>query len=183
MKVKNKNNASKKTKAAIQESFAYLLEEKNEIKNITVTELARRANITRAAFYTHYNNIYDVAKEMQEEAMNILKEQTKNTSSIEDVDHYFDSLFAYLEQNQEIYSMMLKSDDPLIFINRLEKIITKELYEALKNYPIEHLKLSVSFFTNGCSQLIIQYFRKEIDCSLEEINTYIKNLFKTFFII
>lgn len=34
MKVQNKNHSSLKTKMKIQESFAMLLQEKNEIKNI-----------------------------------------------------------------------------------------------------------------------------------------------------
>ena len=75
MKVQNKNHSSLKTKMKIQESFAMLLQEKNEIKNISVTELSKRADITRSAFYTHYSSIYDVAKELEEEA---LKEYKRN---------------------------------------------------------------------------------------------------------
>lgn len=181
MKVQNKNHASKKTKMKIQESFASLLQEKNEIKNISVTELSKRADITRSAFYTHYSSIYDVAKEIQNDALEKLDEM-KNQHPIEDIDYYFDHIFNYLKENERIYTMMLKSNDPLIFVSKLESIINKKLYEALKNKPIANLSLNITFFTNGCINLIIKYFRKEMPTTLEEINTYVKHLFKTFFI-
>ena len=78
--------------------------------------------------------------------------------------------------------MMLKSNDPLLFVSKLEKSINKKLYDALKNKPLANLNLNITFFTNGCINLIIKYFRKEIKNSLEEIDDYIKHLFKTFFI-
>jgi AcrR family transcriptional regulator len=181
MKVQNKNHSSLKTKMKIQESFAMLLQEKNEIKNISVTELSKRADITRSAFYTHYSSIYDVAKELEEEALEKLNE-IKSKHSIEDIDYYFDHIFNYLKENERIYTMMLKSNDPLLFVSKLEKSINKKLYDALKNKPIANLNLNITFFTNGCINLIIKYFRKEIKNSLEEIDDYIKHLFKTFFI-
>ncbi len=181
MKVQNKNHSSLKTKMKIQESFAMLLQEKNEIKNISVTELSKRADITRSAFYTHYSSIYDVAKELEEEALEKLNE-IKSKHSIEDIDYYFDHIFNYLKENERIYTMMLKSNDPLLFVSKLEKSINKKLYDALKNKPLANLNLNITFFTNGCINLIIKYFRKEIKNSLEEIDDYIKHLFKTFFI-
>ena len=181
MKVQNKNHSSKKTTAKIQENFAALLQEKNEIKNITVTELAKRAGITRSSFYTHYTSVYDVAKELQEDALETLNELEKN-HLIEDIDYYFDHVFTYLKENEKIYRMILKSNDPLLFISKLENIMNKKLYNALKNKPIANLNLHISFFTNGCITLIIKYFRKEINCSLDELNSYAKQLFQTFFI-
>ncbi len=181
MKVQNKNHSSLKTKMKIQESFAMLLQEKNEIKNISVTELSKQADITRSTFYTHYSSIYDVAKELEEEALEKLNE-IKSKHAIEDIDYYFDHIFNYLKENEHIYTMMLKSNAPLLFVSKLEKSINKKLYDALKNKPIANLNLNITFFTNGCINLIIKYFRKEIKNSLEEIDDYIKHLFKTFFI-
>ena len=72
MKVKNLNASSKKTKNLIKETFAILMNEKKELNNITVTELVNKANITRSTFYTHYDNIYDVAKDFQNETLELL---------------------------------------------------------------------------------------------------------------
>ena len=42
-----------------------LINRYKEIKNITVTELVKRANITRGSFYSHYDSIFDVAGEIE----------------------------------------------------------------------------------------------------------------------
>lgn len=48
----------KKTRNLIKKKFAELMNEKKELNKITVTELVKRAGITRSTFYTHYDDIY-----------------------------------------------------------------------------------------------------------------------------
>ena len=63
VKVKVINSSSKKTREAIKKAFAEEIEIKKELKKVTITELVKKAGITRGTFYTHYDNIYDVAKD------------------------------------------------------------------------------------------------------------------------
>ena len=67
MKVKNLNNSSKKTKNLIKDTFAVMLAEKKELSKINVSELVKRANINRSTFYAHYDDIYGVAEEYENE--------------------------------------------------------------------------------------------------------------------
>ncbi len=67
MKAKNLNNSSKKTRNLIKNTFAEMLSEKKEINKISVTELVKRADINRGTFYTHYNDIYEVAEDFSNE--------------------------------------------------------------------------------------------------------------------
>lgn len=183
MKVKNLNNSSKKTKQLIKENFALLLKEKKKLKNITVTELVKRANITRSTFYTHYDSIYDVADDFQEEALDLLDISTRKFQFLEDIDYYFDYVFEFLKENEYIYTLILSSNEPLLFTNRLTKIMNKKLYNILENYNISDLELNITFFLNGCIILIIKHFRRELSNSLDEINEYCKKLFKRLFFL
>ena len=65
MKIQGLNSSSKKTRKLIKKAFAELIHEKKELSKITVTELVKRADITRSTFYTHYDDIYDVANDYQ----------------------------------------------------------------------------------------------------------------------
>lgn len=65
MKVQFLNSSSLKTRELIKKAFAELLNEKKHLDKVTVTELVKKANITRSTFYTHYDNIYDVAQDYQ----------------------------------------------------------------------------------------------------------------------
>lgn len=181
MKVKNINSSSRKTTKAIKEAFAELLQEKKELSNITVTELVSHADITRSSFYTHFDSIYDVAQELQNETLDVLINNITEVQSLKDFDNYIDLIFDYLNENEKIYRMMLASNDPLFFISKLNKHINKYLMNFLKNANHEDLILNITFFTDGCTYLLIKYFRNEIDNSLEEINNYIKNLFRKIF--
>lgn len=182
VKVKNINSSSRRTDMAIKEAFAKLLQEKKELNNITVTELVKRASITRASFYTHYDSIYDVAQELQNETLEILFKDIDNIQSINDFDNYIDMIFDYLKKNEKIYFMMLSSNDPLFFANKLNKLINRHIYEVLKNKTRENLILKITFYTDGCMNLLIKYFRKEINYSLDDLNKFFKDLFRELFI-
>ena len=53
-----------KTKNAIFKAFVELLNEK-DINQITITDVAKRANINRKTFYNYYSDINDVMEEIQ----------------------------------------------------------------------------------------------------------------------
>lgn len=180
MKLKGINNSSKKTINIIKNSFAELLEEKKEISNITVTELVKRANITRGAFYSHYDNIYDVAQEMENELQEIAFSNLKKITSFDDVNYYLDSIFDYLITNEELYKKLLKSNDPILFMNRLYK----KFFIALKstfNSSDKNIDINLQFYTNGAIVLLIKYFREESELSLLEIKEYLKKVFLKLF--
>ena len=166
------NNSSKKTKALIKKSFAELLEEKREIKNITVKELVEKVNLTRGAFYSHYDNIYELAAEIQDELIDKVFNNNIILDTQEEINNYIDSLFLFLKDNEKLYSNLLLSDDPLIFMSRLKKQIWRTLEKNLSNRN----HLDILLFTNGAIDIIILYFRGEINDSLDNICEYMKKI-------
>ena len=67
MKVQNLNKSSQKTRKLIKTVFAEMLSEKHELGKITVSELVKRADINRGTFYSHYDDIYAVAEDYENE--------------------------------------------------------------------------------------------------------------------
>lgn len=173
MKLQEINNSSKKTKKIIKEVFAELLEENKKINNITVTELTKRANISRGAFYTHYDSIFDVIQEMEDEIQEIAFSGLKKVSSYED---YIDFIFDYLKSKEELYNKLLQSNDSILFINRFSKKFFNVLKETM-HIDDKYIDLKINFYTEGAAILIIKYFRKEIDFSLDEIKNYLKEVY------
>ena len=180
MKLKGVNSSSIKTKKKIKEEFANLVYEKQELSKITVSELVKRVDITRGAFYSHYDNIYDVAKEFQNDALNMLE---VGISSYEEVLIFFDLITEHLKFNDTLYSVILKCDEPLIFMDRLTKITIEKLTMFLKqNYSYQNIDFNIQVFTYGIVRLYIKYFRNETNYSLDDINSNIKLLFQKMFI-
>ena len=181
MKLKGVNSSSLKTKKKIKEEFASLVYEKQELSKITVSELVKRVDITRGAFYTHYDNIYDVAKEFQTDALSMLDVKI---NSYDDLLAFFDLITEHLKFNNTLYSAILKCDEPLIFMDRLTKLTIEKLTLFLKeNNSYQNLNFDISIFTYGIVQLYIKYFRNETNYSLDEINNNIKILLQKMFIV
>ena len=179
MKLKGTNSSSIKTKKKIKEEFANLVYEKQELSKITVSELVKRIDITRGAFYSHYDNIYDVAKEFQDDALDMLN---VNINNYDEILTFFDLITEHLKFNDTLYSAILKCDEPLIFMDRLTKVTIEKLTIFLKNNSFyKNLEFDISIFTYGIVQLYIKYFRKETNYSLDEINNNIKILFQKMF--
>lgn len=163
MKVKNLNKSSYKTRKLIKNTFAELLKEKKELNKITVSELSKRADINRSTFYTHYDDIYDVAEDFETEMISVLLYDEKVLSSLNDIYAHFDSVISYLKKNEKIYKMLLASNDTLMILERLNYLIRTNLYKSLVNdYDVldkSSLKYYVSFYTDGTINQILKYFR------------------------
>lgn len=51
---------SVRSKELIRSALITLLEKKQDITNITVSDIVKTANINRGTFYNHYNNLIKV---------------------------------------------------------------------------------------------------------------------------
>ena len=58
----------KYTKMVIKESFINLLEKK-DLSRITVKEICEDADINRATFYSHYTDVYDLLRKIENELL------------------------------------------------------------------------------------------------------------------
>ena len=125
MKAKNLNNSSKKTRNLIKNTFAEMLSEKKEINKISVTELVKRADINRGTFYTHYNDIYEVAEDFSNELIDKFF-SNDILFDIKNVDQFIETFFKYLQTNDKTYKLLCKSDDSFFFLNKYVKIISNK---------------------------------------------------------
>ncbi len=178
MKVQCLNSSAIKTRNIIKKTFAQLLSEKKQLDKVTVTELVKRADITRSTFYTHYDNIYQVGEEYQLQTIELLCNEDLILHNKKDILEYFDNIFICLKENEELYQLLLNADISVSFLEKLKNIASKKIEQALKNiYNDKYLNLDVSFLMNGSMLEILKYFRKESPYTLEEIALNIKKYF------
>lgn len=173
--IEPKYSSSKRTDAAIRQAFADLVAEYKSIDKVTVKELAERAHITRGTFYTHYSNIYEVASDLDKDLMSALFDNTDNIKSLEDIKAHFRKIFIFLRKNERLYRQLLSSDMPMNFVHRIDNMIRDRLFNLVHEFgkvtPKE--ELDTSFFVDGCTYMILRYFRSETKMTLEDIEWYI----------
>ena len=183
MKVKNLNNSSLKTKKLIKDAFVQLLSEKKEIRKITVSELVQRANISRATFYSHFDDIYGVIEEFEEELVDKFFTNAKLLAT-DDYEKFFDALFSYMEENDNNYRMMAKSNDVLLLANRLSSLACNKLFEIItsdkkiknKNF----VELDIKIFLNGTFVEYVKFCRGHSEVTPKDLKNYSLEWYKRF---
>lgn len=160
----------------IQEAFAELLSEYGSMKNITVSELAERADITRGTFYNYYNNLYEVGAELQGEIEEQLFSNSGQFADFNSVEGYIDEAFDFLKQQEPIYSELLSSKEGRGFLNKLENEISQRVLEVMHHNKIDDkdTELELLFLTNGTMALLRKYYLGETDLSLDQIKEFLK---------
>ncbi|MCQ2571255.1 MAG: TetR/AcrR family transcriptional regulator [Candidatus Saccharibacteria bacterium] len=170
------SRATAKKRRKIQEAFAELVAERGSMQNVTVTDLAERAEITRGTFYNYYDNIHQIAAELQSEIEKQLFSPYDNLDSLEAIEAYIDDVFEFFKSQEDIYSELLTSASSAEFLNQLEDSICERVFAVLHKYGItdKTVETELLFTTHGALSIVRKYYRDEIDLSLDDIRDYLK---------
>ncbi len=167
----------------IQEAFAELLSKYGSMRNITVSELAEHADITRGTFYNYYNNLAEVATEIEGEIENQLFSNYGDLTEISSIEEYIDDIFVFLERQEPIYSELLSSCDTHGFLTQLENEISKHVLEVMKINGVtsEQAKLELLFLVNGTMALLRKYYLQETNMTLDQMKDFLKQKLRWLF--
>lgn len=183
MKVRNLNNSSVKTRRIIKNTFIQMLDEKREIGKISVSELTERAEISRATFYAHFDDIYSVAEEFETELIDKFFTNAKLLAT-DDYDKFFEALFSFLKENDGNYKMMCKTNDVLFSAKRLTTLGINKLLELINNDPKikdrSFIELDISVFLEGLICEYVKYCRSLSAVTPDDLYDYSKAWYKKF---
>ena len=169
------NRNVRKSKKAIQKAFAELLSEKNDINKITVKEIVERADISKSTFYSHYEDIYSVSEEFEDEITTLLNSLLEDYLKSHTLDYpaYIKKLIELLKRNEDLYKKIFLSDLPLRFISNLKdkcnEVISKDVHINFLSNDKNKRKAEIDFITNGTIHLFVDYFKGKIPQTLDEI--------------
>lgn len=183
MKAQNLNNSSVKTRKLIRATFAEMLSEKREISKISVTELTRRADINRGTFYSHYDDIYSVAEDYENDLIEKFFDNSRLLAS-SDFEKFINSFFSYIKENDENYKMLCRSDEMLFAVKRLALLSSNKCLELclndrrLKNR--DFLELDITIFIEGLLMEYVKYCRGQSAVTPEQLKEYTLSWFEKF---
>lgn len=173
MKKEYRNSA--RTKKMIRAAFVELLGEKKGLSDISIAELSERADIAKSTFYNHYDDIYSVAEEMQDELIASLDRIIDAMEEANTADYriYLMSIFEFLKQNEETYRTIIVSPDVRLFTDKIKHIISKRILSkdklfSVKDSPSERY-MRVRFVTNSCVDIMVDYFKGDIDMTMDQL--------------
>lgn len=183
MKAQRLNNSSVKTRKLIKDTFVKMLSEKKEISKISVKELAERANISRATFYFHFDDVYGVIDEFEAELVDRFFTNATLLAT-DDYEKFFDTIFSYLEENDENYRMMIKSNDVMVSAPKLARLAINKLLEIVINdgkiKNKSFVELDISIFVDGLLMEYVKYCRGLSATTPKDLYLYSKEWYRRF---
>lgn len=151
-----------RTKNAIRTAFTALLAQK-EIDEISVKDIADKANLNRKTFYYYYKGIYEVVDEIENEIVEALdqmfggidfKDPTKTPHII------FEKITEVLNGNIVFFTQLLKLNGSADLINKIFKILKCKVEETyLNNLKLD--KTSTDFISSYCLAGILNAYTQQ----------------------
>lgn len=166
---------SERTKKWIRRAFIELISEKKTIGKITVNELAERADITKTTFYYHYDDIYAVAEEFENELVSKLNTTLDEIEKENPTDYseYIRMILEFIKENEENYRLAVNATDLTFFASKLKKIFSKRMVDTATPWGFstdyEKRNVQVYFFVSACTDTIIQYLKGELSSSIDTV--------------
>ena len=175
------NRSVLRTKKAIRQGFIELLSEKQSIEKITIIELTDRANIVRSTFYiySHYDDIYAVAKEIQNEISDAFKEaMVRYVEKGNDLKTCLTTLMDFFKEREKEYRLLFTSGyNEYQFSNTLKDSLTKELYDKLAFENVEFFNNDkmekAHFYASLIIEALSSYFNGKSALDLYGIRDFI----------
>lgn len=121
---------TQKTKKAIINAFI-TLRAKKPLNRISVTELAREAMISKATFYLHYKDIYDLSEQLQDRlVLDIIAEIPHPERMYTDPAAYSREIMAAFDANKTLTDILFSDDEKHLIPEKLENYIKNSIFES-----------------------------------------------------
>ncbi|MDG5788982.1 TetR-like C-terminal domain-containing protein [Evansella sp. AB-P1] len=172
----------KYTRMVLKESLMKILKVK-PISSITVKEICEVADINRSTYYSHFQDQYDLLKQIEDEFiedMNITLHSYDNNKD-EEALQMIEQILLYVSKNRDMCETLFSDHGDISFKNR---IMTVAYNHSVKNWVSEsNIHKDVSkygslFAISGCISVIESWLSNGMDKPPKEMANIIFNLTK-----
>ena len=160
-----KDRRVRKTQRLLLNGLIELMEHKS-INDITVRELADRVDINRSTFYLHYQDIYDMIRNIEtdlmtrfDDLMGAYPAESNPLGDEKELRRVINSLFDFLYENRAICRALLSHNGDIKFLNEVSDNLSKRIKLLIKQYTGNKytdydIELVNKYFVNGCIGLV-----------------------------
>lgn len=139
-----------KTKKSIEDAFLQL-RSSQPLEKIKVTELCEIALINKTTFYTHFQDIYDLSDQIEDETISsILSQFTRLDSLFTDPTTFIKGLYFLFKSNEELVKTLFSGRMDLL-VDKIEKQLNFE-YPQFSEQPEKEIALS--FIIHGATHVL-----------------------------
>ena len=166
---------SERTEKWIKRAFAELMAEKQSIGKITVSELCARADITKTTFYYHYDDVYSVAEEFENELISALNSTLDEIEKEDGGDYsvYIKKVLDFIKTHESDYKMVINATELTYFSSKLKTLFAKRLTKS--GIPLgfsekdDKRAVQVYFLISAAVDTAIEYLKGNLCKSIDTV--------------
>jgi AcrR family transcriptional regulator len=177
------NRSVRNTKRRLREGLLQLLEEK-PINEISVKELTELVDVNRGTFYFHYQDIYDLLRDMEQDFFDNFDRTLSENSPALDEDGfpvldaegapYLHAVFSFIDDNRSFCRIMLSPHGDMKFVELVKERIDRQcrfFWQLLAPGADERQSgMYNAFLINGLIGLIREWVNDRRDLTVENIS-------------
>ncbi|MFD0051992.1 TetR/AcrR family transcriptional regulator [Actinomycetes bacterium NPDC127524] len=131
-----------KSQEAIKKAVIELMVEKN-FDDITIQDIADRANVNRGTIYLHYLDKFDLLDKIIDEHINKLRVMCESAAEM-DLDFVDSNVgwFEYFESNYSFFSTLLSSSKAYSFRSRFQELLIEEMKKDIDTTKVINRELN-----------------------------------------
>lgn len=158
-----------RTKTALTGALFELLAEK-EFSKISVTELARRADVDRKTFYLHYQTVEDILVEFYEEELAGLEVELEHAGIFQgetvDMPGFFRVLCGRMTADMPLFRRLAQGGGYTYFIEHLRALLRHAIGDSLRRQggrsETERAFLE-EFYAAGIMRVYLQWLKGDLE--------------------
>lgn len=183
MKKNTNDHRTRVTRILIRKAFTELLSQK-PIQSISIKELCDLAGINRSTFYTHYEDIYDlqnqIENEMLEDFLKVLEPMLSTGSPDFNPVAISTEIFQCLKDNSDVCIMTLGDYGDKAFAEKLINIGREKCMASYTQYfqgaTAKQIEYFYAFACAGCIGLLRKWLAEGMQASAAEIAQTAENM-------
>ena len=176
--LKKEDRRVRRTKKLLTQALTELLQKK-QVNEITVKELTDLADMNRGTFYMYYRDIFDMIEKIEDELfqkLDVIAQTHEHGDPTQQVKPILLDLFRFIEENQEMFRVLLSPNGDMNFLHRLYEAIRERSLEIWKDQMSslgeKEFDYRYSFVIFGCAGMIRAWVNRscqETDMQMAEL--------------
>ena len=177
------NRSVRNTKRRLREGLLSLMEKK-PINEISVKELAELVDVNRGTFYFHYQDIYDLLRDMEQDFFeNFDRTLSENKPALDEDGFpildaegapYLHAIFSFIDDNRSFCRIMLSPHGDMQFVELVKERIDRQcrFFWQLLAPGADEAQSGIynAFLINGLIGLIREWVNDRRDLTVESIS-------------
>ena len=170
-----------RTRNAIINAFKEMIIEK-DFNEITIKELAERANINRKTFYLHYESmeeiLFDVTVELSEQVFESLNDKGFFDPNIIGITPLIETIDELINSNYELTRKLISANSYHFFSRNIKDLIKDSVIRKIKKHiDMSEYKMNLvgDYIASGLSKLLKDWFENP-QITINEVSTFASNL-------